>query len=94
MYTVYIVYSSKIDQFYIGTTEDFSLRLSQHNSGFFKGASTKKASDWQEYYLINVPRKSTALKIEAHIKSMKSRTYIENLKRYPEMTEKLLLRYQ
>ena len=32
-------------------------------------------------------------KIEAHIKKMKSRKYIENLIRYPEIIQKLIEKY-
>lgn len=32
-------------------------------------------------------------KIENHIKKMKSKIYIENLKKYPEMASKLILKY-
>ena len=35
-----------------------------------------------------------ALAIEKHIKSMKSRKYLENLKKYPEITEKLKQLYK
>lgn len=34
-----------------------------------------------------------AMQVEKHIKSMKSRIYIENLKRYPEMIIKLIEKY-
>jgi len=37
--------------------------------------------------------KTQALAIEKHIKSMKSKIYIENLKKYPEMVTKLLIKY-
>jgi putative endonuclease len=32
------------------------------------------------------------MKIERHIKKMKSKKYIQNLKKYPEMVEKLLIK--
>jgi putative endonuclease len=32
-------------------------------------------------------------KIEKHIKRMKSKTFIENLKKYPELIEKLKRKY-
>ncbi len=37
--------------------------------------------------------KAQALAIEKHIKAMKSKIYIHNLKKYPEMIDKLLLKY-
>ena len=35
-----------------------------------------------------------ARNIEAHIKKMKSKTYIENLKKYSDLREKLLEKYK
>ena len=44
-------------------------------------------------YSIEQLQYEIARKTEAHIKRMKSRKYIENLKLYPEMMEKLILKY-
>ena len=40
----YIIYSIKLDKYYIGYTENLPLRLDQHNQG--KSTFTAKASDW------------------------------------------------
>ena len=87
----YILRSVSLDKFYIGETGDFSKRVEMHNAGF--STFTSKAKDWELYLLIPCPDKSTALKVEFHIKSMKSSRYIENLARYPEMREKLINRF-
>jgi putative endonuclease len=42
---LYILYSSKIDKFYIGHTSDLSLRLSRHNAGW--GKYTKRGIPWE-----------------------------------------------
>ncbi|MEH6406132.1 MAG: GIY-YIG nuclease family protein [Leeuwenhoekiella sp.] len=89
MNSVYILYSKKLDSFYIGETENLAERIDQHNSGFYNKAYTKKANDWELFYTFTSESKSQALKIERHIKKMKSKIYIWNLKKYPEMTEKL-----
>ena len=44
-------------------------------------------------YVFNCESTTQALKIERHIKRMKSSTYIINLTRYPEMIEKLKRQY-
>jgi putative endonuclease len=44
MFSVYIIYSKKIDQYYIGQTENIENRLYRHNNNGSK--STKKANDW------------------------------------------------
>src|SRR5688572_11097688 len=83
----YIIYSAKLNKIYIGETSDVSTRIQMHNSGF--SPFTSRANDWELYYLIPCDDKAIALKIEANIKSMKSRKYIENLTKYPEIVEKL-----
>ena len=55
---------------------------------------TAKADDWVLYYVIECQSIEQARKIEKHIKKMKSKKYIENLKRYPEITQRLLKKYQ
>jgi putative endonuclease len=92
-YNVYILYSIHLSRFYIGETSDFENRLEQHNSNFYDSAYTKKANDWKKFLLIECESKSQALKIEKHIKNMKSVTYLKNLKKYPEMVLKLKEKY-
>ena len=92
-YSCYILYSRSLDKYYIGETEDFEERLRLHNSGFFKGSFTSKASDWELYFLIKCISRNQARLVESHIKQMKSRKYIENFKKYPDISEKLLLKY-
>ena len=92
MYVVYILRSEKLNRFYTGSTGDLSQRLEFHrNSADHK--FTHRASDWELFLTIDCKDKTQALKIEMHIKSMKSVEYIRNLKRYPEMISKLLERY-
>ncbi|MEL1241448.1 GIY-YIG nuclease family protein [Flavobacterium flavipallidum] len=93
MHFVYIIYSSQIDSYYIGETSNFQLRLEWHNSGIFENSHTKIANDWTLFHLIDCVDITQARKIEKHIKNMKSKTYILNLKKYPKITEKLLLKY-
>jgi putative endonuclease len=66
----------------------------QHNSGFYGNKKfTSAANDWVEFLQITCVSLGQARKIEAHIKKMKSRHYIHNLKRYPEMISQLKLKY-
>jgi putative endonuclease len=44
MYTVYILFSSKTQKFYIGQTQNIENRLFEHNSGETK--STKGGIPW------------------------------------------------
>ena len=90
----YILYSKCLDKFYIGFTQDsLDNRLKKHRLGFYNQAYTKITNDWVVYFFIKCDCNVQAISIEKHIKKMKSRTYIENLKKYPEISEKLKQKY-
>jgi putative endonuclease len=90
----YIIFSPSHKKYYVGETEDFRLRLIQHNKGFYEDSYTKNVCDWEEYLIIECSNRTTARKIESHIKSMKSRKYYEDLKKYPEIIERLKKRFE
>jgi predicted GIY-YIG superfamily endonuclease len=77
MYSVYIIYSLKLDRYYIGHTEDISKRLSEHNSGL--SVYTSKANDWDLKYKEDFFTREDAHKRELALKKKKSRKYIEYL---------------
>ena len=89
---VYILYSQNIDSFYTGSCLDFDLRLIQHRHHTFKGF-TSRSDDWKTFLLLENLSYTKARKIERHIKRMKSKKYIYNLKKYPELLQKLLDTY-
>jgi len=90
---VYILYSSMSDQYYVGYTKDLGERISMHRTGALKGSYTTKTKDWELYFSYECESIAQARRIEQHIKRMKSRKYIENLRRYPEIIQKLLMKY-
>ncbi len=45
MYTVYVLYSDRIDRYYIGYTNDLERRLSEHNRR--KGKFTDRGIPWE-----------------------------------------------
>lgn len=91
---VYSLYSKKLNRFYIGSAKDFGSRFEKHKTHYFgKNKFTSKADDWEIFLLIKCDNERQAGKIEAHIKNMKSKTYILNLKKYPEMIQNLLQKY-
>ena len=94
-YYVYIIYSKKLDRFYTGTTDDPVRRLAEHNAAFYADTFTVKGIPWQLYHIICCPSSEIAYKLEAFIKKMKSKAFIERLKNNPEMAtdiiQKLLL---
>ena len=77
MYYLYILYSFHLDRYYIGYTEDISMRLKEHlweHKGF-----TSKAKDWELKYSENFENKTDAMFRERQIKKWKSRKLIEKL---------------
>ena len=87
----YILYSKKLDKFYIGAThEDINIRLEKHNNhSYGKHRYTAKANDWVVFLIIEANDYPHAIRVERKIKAMKTRNYIHNLKKYPELREKI-----
>jgi len=90
MWFVYVIYSRSIDKYYIGQTADIQRRLEQHNSHFYKYSATTQADDWILFHIIECESRRQAIQIEKHVKSAKSRKYLSDLKKYPEIGKKLL----
>ncbi|MDZ7777198.1 MAG: GIY-YIG nuclease family protein [Bacteroidales bacterium] len=92
---VYILYSQSADKFYIGaTTEAPEQRLQMHQDKYYGNKKfTFKYNDWTLFHAIQCKSHSQARKIENHIKNMKSKTYIQNLKKYSAIEIKLLSKY-
>jgi len=74
-YNLYIIYSIKLDRYYIGHTEDLEKRIIQHNTGM--SAYTSKANDWVLKYVERYETREKARSREMEIKKKKSRKYIE-----------------
>jgi putative endonuclease len=77
MHYVYILYSKKLDRYYIGSCGDVEKRLIRHNAGATK--STKPGRPWQAIYREQFDSKTLAIKRENYLKRMKSRAFIEHL---------------
>jgi len=94
-HSCYILFSPELDKFYTGyTSGSLEARLDRHLKGYYGTSKyTHKVKDWVVFLEIECTSSNQARKIEAHIKSMKSKTYINNLKKYPEMIDKILKMY-
>ncbi|WP_120182875.1 GIY-YIG nuclease family protein [Pelobium manganitolerans] len=75
MFTVYVIFSAKLNRFYVGYTENLEKRLSEHNSGF--STYTSRANDWVLKYAEHYPDRQSAHNRELRIKGKKSRRYLE-----------------
>ena len=77
MYTVYILYSEKIDRYYVGYTSDMGRRLGEHNRK--KGKYTDAGIPWVQVHGEGYATREEAMRREREIKGKKSRRYIEDL---------------
>ncbi len=75
---VYILYSSKIDKFYVGYSENPNERLKFHNSELNKIWS-KRGQPWTLEKFIQFNSKTEALSVERRIKKLKSRKVIKDI---------------
>ncbi|MFN3759985.1 MAG: GIY-YIG nuclease family protein [Algoriphagus aquaeductus] len=74
---VYILYSKKIDKYYVGACTDLDRRLYEHNLGHSKFTST--GVPWELVYKEEWVDLVSAKQRELKIKKMKSRAYIQDL---------------
>jgi putative endonuclease len=74
---LYILYSEKLNKFYVGACINLERRFYEHNIGHSTYTST--GMPWILMYSAQFPDLPTAKKRERQIKSMKSRKYIEQL---------------
>ncbi|MFT4601467.1 MAG: putative endonuclease, partial [Arenicella sp.] len=89
----YIIWSKKLGKSYVGTTDDFDRRLAEHNNNYYDNTFTTKGIPWKAHLVIDNLTSKQAFAIEEHIKKMKSKKYIENLAKFPEMIDKLRKRF-
>ena len=73
----YILYSDKLDKYYIGACIDIERRLYEHNIGHSK--FTSFGMPWKVMYTEEFASLVEAKTRELKIKKMKSRKYIEEL---------------
>ncbi len=74
---VYILYSERIDKYYIGSSNDPEKRLHFHNPG--KLGWTKRSTPLKHVNKKEFLDKKTATEKERYIKKMKERQFIEKI---------------
>jgi len=77
MYAVYILYSSKLDRYYIGYSSDIAGRLRRHND-HSKGF-TNAGKPWVIVYSEDYENKSDASAREKQLKKLKNRVRLEEI---------------
>jgi putative endonuclease len=73
----YILFSEKLNKYYIGACVNLDRRLYEHNIGHSKFTSI--GMPWKVVYTEEFPTLAEAKKREMQIKNMKSRKYIDDL---------------
>jgi putative endonuclease len=94
MASIYILHSVKLDRFYIGSCKDLRYRIDQHLNKEFLKSFTAKVNDWTLFFFMDDLEYKQARLIELHIKKMKNRTYIQNLRKFREIIIRLKEKYQ
>ena len=94
MAAVYILFSKKLNRYYTGSCNDLQQRLEAHTNKTFKEAYTINSDDWNLYFSCDGLDYKQAREIETHIKKMKSKIYIENIQKYPEIIKRLIEKYK
>ena len=77
MFIVYILYSKRIDHYYVGYTNNIERRIKEHNRR--KGKYTDRGIPWIMVRTEIYTSKEEAELREKFIKKRKSRAYIEQL---------------
>ena len=76
-YFVYILFSEKVNKYYVGSCQDIQDRLLRHNQG--RSKFTKTGIPWTLVYSENYETRSEAYRREMEIKKKKSRVFIAQL---------------
>jgi len=77
MFVLYILYSKKLDRYYVGFTKNLNRRMSEHNR--IKGKYTDTGIPWILIYSEEFNDKKSAMRREIYIKSRKSKQFITSL---------------
>ena len=77
MFFIYVLSSEKNGYFYVGMTQDVSLRLKQHNAG--KTQSTKAYRPWVLFFSESYETRDLARKREVYLKSGVGKEYIKKI---------------
>lgn len=75
MWLVYIIYNKQNNKTYIGSTNNFKRRISQHNNN--EVFSTKNKGPWLPIYIEFYPNENSARMREEELKSSVGRRYLK-----------------
>lgn len=90
MWFVYILYSARLDKYYVGRTEDVAVRLRFHNHPIESRKFTARGLPWELRISIPCQTKAQSMRMEKLIKAKKSRKFIESLLNDRSQVEKII----
>ncbi len=76
-YTVYILYSDSLGQYYVGQTYNLEKRLLRHHAGH--GKHTKKGIPWSLIWTSQFDTRSLAVQMESKIKKRGAKRYLQDI---------------
>lgn len=76
-YFVYILWSEKLQKYYVGQTANLEDRLARHNEGREK--FTKEGSPWQLVHMLKCEDRSAAMQLEKKIKKRGAKRFLQAL---------------
>ena len=77
MWFLYLLYSEKIDRFYIGISQNPETRLRYHNT--IENGWTSRGKPWKLVFMKGFPNRQNAQFWENKIKGQKSRAIIQKI---------------
>ena len=75
MFSTYILFSDKLNNYYVGQTEDLIQRMVDHNAG--RSKFTKSGRPWELVYHVEFQTRSEAIFLEARIKRRGINRYLK-----------------
>ena len=90
MWCVYILYSAKLDKYYVGRSEDVDRRLHFHNHPIETRKFTARGLPWLLLLTIPCETKGQSIRLEKLIKAKKSRKFVELLIADEAQVQKLI----
>ena len=82
MYKVYVLYSQKIQKFYIGKTTSMVERIERHNAG--RVPFTSHGTPWNLVWTIDKATNKEAIRLERKLKNLSGKRLLDFMKRNPE----------
>ena len=89
-YFVYILYSAKLDRYYIGRSTDPEKRLEFHNNPIEARKFTARGIPWKMMFSYQCESFEESVKLERYLKKLKSRQALQMLIENPSKIHEII----